>query len=176
MRLDRRQILMVLSLVAITALSRLVPHPPNFVPVGAIALAAGATLGPRWLAYALPLGGMLLADAALGPHRQMALVYAALAAMVWLGVRLGTNPRPLFVAGAAVSGSTLFFAVTNLGVWALDGLYPPTVEGLFECYVAALPFYGNSLLADLLYAGVLFAGLRWLGRQQRPGLAAVSPR
>jgi hypothetical protein len=172
MRLDTRQLLIVLGLVAVTALTRLLPHPPNFVPVGAIALVAGAMLRPRWLAYLLPIAAMLLADLALGWHRQMPLVYASLAAVVWLGARLGERPGPGAVVGASLAGSTLFFVVTNLGVWAYDGLYPPTAQGLLTCYVAALPFYGNSVLADLCYAGLLFGGLRWLERP-RAGVGAV---
>lgn len=175
--MDRRRMAWAVGLLAIGVLSRLLPHPPNFVPLGAIALAAGAVLPLRWAALAVPLGAMLVADLTLGLHRQMVSVYACFAVLVWLGARLGERPGPLRLSAAAWGGSTLFFGVTNLGVWAFDGLYPLTADGLLACYVAALPFYWNSLLADLLYAWLLFGllALRAPARATRPRGSAGAP-
>ncbi|MCU0936388.1 MAG: hypothetical protein MUF66_10030 [Gammaproteobacteria bacterium] len=155
----KRVLLQVLVLIGVAALTRLVPHPPNLVPMGAIALVSGALLGHRALAYVVPLAGMLLADLVLGLHAQIPAVYASMAAVVWLGSRLGARRGLVLVTVASVAGSTLFFLVTNLSVWAFDGLYPPTLDGLIACYVAALPFFGNSLAADLLFTGVLLVAL-----------------
>ena len=158
----RRVLTQVLALVAVAALTRLVPHPPNFVPLGAMALLSGALLGGRGLAYALPLGAMFLGDLVLGLHAHVPAVYGAMAAVVWMGTRLGGRRGLVPVSAASLAGSTLFFLATNLSVWALDGLYPPTLEGLAACYVAALPFFGNSLAADLLYVWVILGALRWV--------------
>ena len=46
----------ILAAILVAAVLRLVPHPPNFTPIGAIALFAGAQLGRRWLAFAAPFG------------------------------------------------------------------------------------------------------------------------
>ena len=53
----------------------------------------------------------------------------------------------------------MFFILTNLGVWAFDTLYPKTIGGLMDCYVMAIPFFGNTLLSSLFYSAVLFGGL-----------------
>ena len=58
-----------------------------------------------------------------------------------------------------LASSVLFFLLTNLGVWALGTGYPKSPEGLIACYVAALPFFQNTLLGDAFYATVLFGGL-----------------
>ena len=57
-----------------------------------------------------------------------------------------------------LAASILFFVVTNFGVWALDSLYPRTLEGLVICYVAAIPFFANTLAGTLFYTAVLFGG------------------
>ena len=57
---------------------------------------------------------------------------------------------------ASLISSTVFFIVTNLGVWLVGGLYPHTLPGLENCYILALPFFRNTLMGDLLYTGVLF--------------------
>ena len=51
-------------LVLLGALTRLLPHPPNFVALGALALYSGARL-PRRVAVAVPLAAMALSDLAL---------------------------------------------------------------------------------------------------------------
>ena len=62
------------------------------------------------------------------------------------------------LAVLAVAGSALFFLVSNFGTWALSGMYPHTAAGLAACYVAAIPFFQNTLAGDLFYATLLFGG------------------
>ena len=50
-----------LSLTVLGAVARLLPHPPNFAPVGATSLFAGARL-PRWQAYLVPMVLMAITD------------------------------------------------------------------------------------------------------------------
>jgi hypothetical protein len=64
-----------------------------------------------------------------------------------------------------LASSVLFFVLTNFGVWAFDALYPKTLEGLMACYVAAIPFFRNTLLGDLSYTVVLFGGFALLERR-----------
>jgi len=61
--------LVVLSgMVLCAAAARLAPHPPNFTPVGAMAVFAGACVADRRLALGLPLAALFLSDLALGLH------------------------------------------------------------------------------------------------------------
>ena len=66
----------------------------------------------------------------------------------------------LRVAGAALASSIVFFLVSNFGVWALSGMYPHSAAGLAACYIAAIPFFQNTLAGDLFYATLLFGGFR----------------
>lgn len=179
------------AVVVLAALARLVPHPPNFAPVCALALFGAVTLTPRWLGLALPLAAMILSDVLLqittqlgvldgwlargtGFHQWMLVVYLGVAAVAGLGM-LVRGRRWEWVPFAAVGGSVVFFVVTNLAVWAEGfvggplAMYPPTWEGLVACFEAALPFYRMTLLGDLFYCGVLFGGLA-LATKLAPGL------
>lgn len=153
----------------VAAVSRLLPHPPNVTPIGAMALFGGACLADRRLAYALPLAAMLLSDFALGMTlygkavlASQPVVYACLAATVAMGRGIRDRRSAVGVGGMALASSLMFFAVTNLAVWASGSLYPRTGEGLLECYAAALPFFRNSLIGDLAFAAVLFGGFALL--------------
>jgi len=152
---DRRHSPLVIGLILLGVVSRLIPHPWNVTPLTAIALFGGTYLSKRW-AILLPLAIVALSDLALGWHSTIPFTWGAFAAAGLLGWRLRSRPSPARIAASSLAGSTLFFIVTNFGVWATQTLYPKTAAGLWECYVAALPFFRNSLAGDLGYAAALF--------------------
>ena len=154
------RVLALLSAILAAAALRLVPHPPNFTPIGAMALFSGAYLGRKALAFAAPLGALLLSDLVLGFYHGQATVYFSVALIVMLGMVALSRVSPLRVAGAAVLSSVLFFLITNFGMWLFSGFYPRTMLGLEACYVAAIPFFQNTIAGDLFYATLLFGGFR----------------
>lgn len=161
-------LLALIVAVVVAAITRLLPHPPNFSPLVAAALFSGAVITDRRLALLVPLAAMLLSDVILGFHATMAFVYLALALVVGIGSWLGTRRAPLLLSGGAVAGSVVFFAVSNAGVWLQGGLYAHSLAGLVECYVLALPFFPSTLLATLIYGALLFGAEHLVGRSRHP--------
>jgi hypothetical protein len=160
-------------LILAAALSRLLPHPPNFTPIAAIALSSAVYFDKRF-AFIIPLAAMLISDLFLGFHTGMAWVYGSFFAIGGIGLWLRSHKRPLPIAGAALASSVLFFVVTNFGVWLTGTLYPKTLEGLIACYVAAIPFFQNTVAGDLLYTGVLFGLFEVIERYvRRPSAAEI---
>jgi hypothetical protein len=49
--------------------------------------------------------------------------------------------------------SMIFFIVSNFGAWVLG--YPHTIEGLLMCYTLAIPFFGYSIIGDLLWGTII---------------------
>ncbi len=154
------------GVILIAALSRLAPHPPNFTPIGAIALFGGAHFARTRIAFGVPLAAMLLSDVALGLFwygldgllGSMPFIYGSFALIVGLGRWVRGHRSPRAISAAALTGSILFFVIADFGVWLHGGLYPMTWEGLMACYTAAIPYYRNMLLGDLFYTAVLFGG------------------
>jgi hypothetical protein len=150
-------------MILAVAATRLLPHPPNFTPVLAMALFGGARLGNRTAALAVPLGAMLSSDVVIeivhgrGLHLLLPVVYLCVALCVGVGWRLRRRRGLVWIAGAAMGGAVLFYLVTNFAVWALWSRYPMGLAGLEECYVAAIPFFRGTLLSTLLYSGALFS-------------------
>lgn len=152
------RVLALVAAISIAAAMRLLPHPPNFSPIAAMALFSGAYLSQRSLAFVAPIGALLISDILLGFYGLMWLVYASVALVVCLGWLLQSKRSPARIMVAALSGSVLFYLLTNFGVWAFGDLYPKTVSGLVACYVAALPFFQNSVAGDLFFTALLFGG------------------
>jgi len=160
MTTNHSRLVALLTAIVVAAALRLVPHPPNFTPIGAMALFSGAYLGRKALAFAAPLGALLLSDLVLGFYHGQATVYFSVALIVMLGMVALSRVSPLRVAGAAILSSILFFVITNFGMWLFSGIYPRTMLGLEACYVAAIPFFQNTVAGDLFYATLLFGGFR----------------
>lgn len=141
--------LFIFSLIILAALSRLLPHPPNFTPVGAIALFAGNTLPRRW-SYFIPLIVMLVSDFFIGYHYLMIPVYLAL----MVNVFIGENIKRSHILFGSFVGSLFFFVLTNFAVWLMYDIR--SVSTMIECYVLAIPFYKYSLAGDLIFTTVIF--------------------
>ena len=153
------------------AAMRLLPHPPNFSPIAALALFAGAHVASRPLSLAAPIAALLLSDLVLGFYPELWAVYLSVALVTCLGWLLSSRRSAGRVALAAVAGSILFFLATNFAVWAMMDFYPKTAAGLAACYAAAIPFFQNSLAGDLFFTAVLFGGFA-LAERALPAIRA----
>jgi hypothetical protein len=156
-------IALVIFLIGFDVAARLLPHVPGVWPVAASALFAGRMLHRPWLALAVPTGAVALSGLVLpGDHWAVLAAVAgascAPALLGWLARRWsGIAPT----AAAMIASSLVFFAATNFAVWVFAGIYPPTLHGLAECYVAALPFLDRTVFGDLAWAAAFFGGA-WL--------------
>ena len=163
-RSDAARLALLVALVVIAALTRLMPgRPPNFSPIEAMALFAGAVFASRYVAVLVPLAAMLISDmVVLGLHSGMWLVYGCMAVIALAGTRLAGRISALRLVGYGLGAAVFFFVVTNFAVWAgaadhPNPMYTPDLQGLVNCYIAAIPFFRNQIAGVLVYSAVLFA-------------------
>jgi hypothetical protein len=162
---NNRMLGAALALVFFGVVMRLLPHPANLAPVGAIALFGGAVL-PRKLGWWLPLAIMVASDYVLGFYSGIAFTWAAFLLVGLFGMMLRRSNNWFRVPFGALGSALIFFAVSNFGVWVQGNLYPHSWTGLTDCFTMALPFFRNTFLGDITYSVVLFGtytfALRWL--------------
>lgn len=171
--IDNKHIVIVLIVFAV--LSRFVPHPPNFTPVGALGLFAGAFLIDKrfWL---VPIIALFASDFFIGFYQpiSMIFVYCGFVLTALVGrLLLQQRQSILLIGSSAVISAAIFFILSNLGVWMSGSLYPVTFPGLIECYIAAIPFFGNTLAGDLSYSFALFGLYFLLHQRTAEGKAAT---
>jgi hypothetical protein len=158
------------GMVVAAAALRLLPHPMNFTPVGALALFGGASFRSKRMALALPLVSLIAADIFVGFHSLMPYVYASFLVSVAIGFWLRRNRSVVRVGAGVLAGAIQFFLVTNFALWAASiGAYPKTPAGLAACYIAGIPDFWNTLAGDAFYSAVLFGGLALI-EHRFPGL------
>ena len=147
-----------ISLILILAFARLIPHPPNFTPIIAVAIVSGYFFKNLNLSILTLLIAMLISDLFIGFYENMIFVYVSLIIITFTFYKISNkiNFKNLFIYGFA--GSLIFFVISNFGVWALgspglDNLpYEKSLAGLIECYIFAIPFFGNTFLSTLIFA------------------------
>lgn len=156
-------------LILLVALSRMIPHPLNFSPVGSIALFGAAYYSRRYWAYLIPVLAMWISDLAVNNilyaqyfghfvwfYSGAVFTYGAFLLIVLFGTFILKKVRINRLLVAAPGASVIFFLTSNFGVWLSSGMYPHTVSGLMSCYAAGLPFFQNTLLGNLFYCVLLF--------------------
>ena len=147
----KNNIYLALSLVALLALSRLIPHPPNFTPILGMAVFSGAIINKRFFAYLVPLLAMLLSDLYLGFHASMPIIYFSLAICVLIGTFIEARVTTLNSFLSISLGVLAFFLITNFMVWYGSGMYESSISGLMTCYFMGLPFVQNTFISSILY-------------------------
>jgi hypothetical protein len=148
--------IVVLAMIALAAVLRVMPHPWNFTPVGAMALFSGAVVKDRRLAFLFPLVALFIGDIFVGFHKLMPLVYASFLVDVALGYWIRDHRTVARIGGVTLLGAWQFFLVTNFGVWALLQGFPRNAAGLAACYLAGLPLLLNTLAGDAFYTTIFF--------------------
>ncbi|MDD5710863.1 MAG: hypothetical protein PHV43_02060 [Candidatus Colwellbacteria bacterium] len=143
--------------VLLTIILRLLPHAPNFTPVGALFLFAGAFL-PGRLKFIVPIIALGVSDFFIGfyDYKLMFVVYGSFLMMSVLGSLAGRKVSPLRIGLGSLGGSTFFFFATNFAVWIFSDWYAPTLGGLLSAYIMGIPFFRMTLLGDLFFSTLFF--------------------
>jgi hypothetical protein len=145
--MKNKQSLLILF-VFIATFARLIPHPPNITPITSLALFSGLMFQRRWLSILIPLVAMFLSDMVLGFGMISLWVYSGFIMITMLGWILNQmNIKSILLS------SLIFFIVSNFGVWFMD--YPHTIEGLITCYTLAIPFFGYSIVGDMVWGYII---------------------
>ena len=132
---------------SILAVSRFVPHPPNFTSLLALSFYVPVMLGNRYIPALMV--SFLITDIIIGFHGVLLFTWGSVF-LISLISKYFTKSILIRISGA-LGGAFIFYIITNFGVWAL-GNYGYTFEGLIMSYTLAIPFFGYSLISTLLFS------------------------
>lgn len=150
----------IFAIIFLAVVARLIPHAPNFAPIGGLALFSGSNFKNK-IALLIPLSAMFISDIFLGFHKTIPYVYASFLIIALIG-GLIKNDKWQSLLKASLISSVLFFLITNFGVWATGTMYQKNLSGLIQCYGFGLPFFRNTLISDLFYTFSFFYGYKFL--------------
>jgi len=145
-----------ISLILILILFRIIPHPPNFTPIIAIAIMSGYFFRNFYIAIIILVSSMFISDLYLGLSKHIIFTYGSLLFIniIFFNISQKINYKNLFLCGFI--GSLIFYLISNFGVWLMGSMYEKSLSGLIECYLMAIPFFRNTLLSTLLFSYAAF--------------------
>ena len=158
----------VLALILFALFSRIIPHMPNFTPVGAIALFGGAYLNNKYHAFLVPIISLWVSDIIINNfllslysnfiwfYSGFIWQYSSFLLITLIGIKFLKRKSLKNIFLTTFCSSLLFFLITNFGVWFSGSLYPKTLNGLLICYTAGLPFFKGTILGFAFYSTLLF--------------------
>lgn len=180
-----KRFLVLALFIIVAAVSRLIPHPYNFAPIGAMALFGAAYFADKKFAFILPLIAFFISDLLVNNilyadfYTGFVLftpgfgwMYGAMALIVLTGFVILKKVSFSRVLGGALTASIIFFVVTNFGVWLGSPMYPQTFAGLIACFELAIPFFHTTILGDLVYSTFMFGGFEF-AKKYLPELQSV---
>ena len=152
LNLLKKEEIFPISLILILTFSRLIPHPPNFTPIIAMAIMSGYFFRNIYLSLFVMLFSMLLADVFIGFYYNMIFVYLTLFLITFIFFNISNKINSKNLLICSLTGSLVFFIFSNFGVWFLGSLYEKSLTGLVECYILAIPFFLNTLLSTIFFS------------------------
>ena len=133
-------------------ISRMLSDIPNFTPTISLIIFAGFYMQNRISAALVVLFSQLISDFFIGFYDSMIFVYMALIFIVYLSPIIIRKLNVVSVVAASTLSPSIFFIVSNFGVWFLMDLFPSNFDGLLSCYIAGIPFFKYSLISTILFS------------------------
>ena len=145
-----KKINIFLGVFIVLAMSRFIPHPPNFTSLIALSFYIPAIFGMRYLPALLI--SFIITDYIIGFHNTVIFTWGSVI-LISLISKYFLNTIITRIIGA-LSGAVIFFIITNFGVW-FAGMYEANLEGLIQAYVMGLPFFGYSLISTFIFSAAI---------------------
>ena len=174
MKIDKSIAGSFVLLVLIASLYRIMPgRPLGFAPQIAMALFSGSIVTDKKFAFLMPLASMLLSDVIYellfqfklspiqGFYEGQWVNYLLFVAVTVIGFGINKN-KWIHILTGSLAGVMFYFLASNFTVWVGGGLsinnlpYPKTMDGLFSCMAAGLPFLKGSLYSTLIFSTIFF--------------------
>ena len=130
------------------AVTRLIPHPPNFTSLIALSFYVPLIFGS--ISISIVLLSFVISDLFIGFHNLLFFTWGSVI-LIGLFSKFFSSSNLILRIFGVTSGALIFFITSNFGVW-LSGGYGYTYSGLIECYFLAIPFFHNTLISTIIYA------------------------
>lgn len=156
-------------------------YPWTFTPIFAVGILGAGLFRNLRIGLGLPIVAFAVSDLLIGLlaavrygwedglasaiYPGMVFNYLALVAATLCGTLLRGRTSGRFrwvgIFAMAVLAPSLFFLISNFGAWAFVSEigFSRDLNGLWQAYVAGLPFYRNSLISTVGFCALLFSPL-----------------
>ena len=160
-------LIMPIILFVLLVLSRMITEIPNFTATIALVMFTGYVIQNRFLSVLVILLSQVVSDLYLGIYSSMIFVYAAYISIALLSPIIMKKMNTKSVVLSSVISPSIFFIISNFGVWLIGSTYTFNLSGLIACYVAGIPFFDESLISTVLFALTIFSIMKLITKETK---------
>ena len=154
-------------LFVLLVLSRMITEIPNFTATIALVMFTGYLIQNRFLSVLVILLSQVVSDLYLGIYSSMIFVYAAYISIALLSPIIMKKMNTKSVVLSSVISPSIFFIISNFGVWLTGSMYTFNLSGLITCYIAGIPFFDESLISTILFALTIFSIMKLVTKEPK---------
>jgi hypothetical protein len=150
LKVNNKQMALCFGIFLSLAATRFIPHPPNFTSLIALSFYVPVFLGLRFIPIVII--SFAVTDLVIGYHSGTHWTWGSVL-LIGLSSQFFTKNTLIRLTGA-ICGALIFFMITNFGVWS-SGMYGYTLQGLYTCFILAIPFFGYSIVSTLIFSSLI---------------------
>ena len=154
-------------LFVLLVLSRMITDIPNFTATIALVIFTGYLIQNRLLSILVILTSQVASDLYLGIYSSMIFVYAAYISIALLSPIIMNKMNTKSVVLSSIISPSIFFIISNFGVWLTGSMYTFNLSGLITCYIAGIPFFDESLISTILFALTIFSIMKLVTKEPK---------
>ena len=97
----------------------------------------------------------------------MIFVYAAYISIALLSPIIMKKMNTKSIVLSSIISPSIFFIISNFGVWLMGSTYTFNLSGLIACYIAGIPFFDESLISTVLFALTIFSIMKFIPKEKK---------
>ena len=152
----RMNLIIPIIMLSLLILSRMITEIPNFTATIALIIFTGYLIRNKLLSVFIILLSQVISDLYIGIYSSMVFVYGAYIIIGLISPIVMNKLSAKSVLTASLISPSIFYIISNFGVWAIGLTYTMDLQGLISCYVAGIPFFDETLLSTIIFSITIF--------------------
>ncbi|MED5502687.1 MAG: DUF6580 family putative transport protein [Pseudomonadota bacterium] len=161
----KNDLMIPIIMMFLLVISRVISDIPNFTATIALIMFTSYLIRDKFLSVLVILVSQIISDLYIGIYSSMFFVYGAYVFIALLSPIIMNKLSFKSVLISSLVTPTIFYIVSNFGVWITGSTYPLSLDGLIMCYVAGIPFFDETLLYTVVFSVTIYAMMKLIVKE-----------
>ena len=161
----KNDLMIPIIMMTLLVISRMISDIPNFTATIALIMFTSYLIRDKFLSVLVILVSQIISDLYIGIYSSMFFVYGAYVFIALLSPIIMNKLSFKSVLVSSLVTPTIFYIVSNFGVWITGSTYPLSLDGLIMCYVAGIPFFDETLLSTVVFSVTIYAMMKLIVKE-----------
>jgi len=161
----KNDLMIPIIMMTLLIISRMISDIPNFTATIALIMFTSYLIRDKFQSVLVILVSQIISDLYIGIYSSMFFVYGAYVFIALLSPIIMNKLSFKSVLISSLVTPTIFYIVSNFGVWITGSTYPLSLDGLIMCYVAGIPFFDETLLSTVVFSVTIYVMMKLIVKE-----------